>query len=98
MAKGTLTRARASKYGRRSKSKTPSKRAATGRNGKRLPTGFLRKKTIEELAAEQGVRLDGQLERIWGSGAHLWESDEEFERFLQDIYDRRREDRELSKR
>lgn len=98
MAKGILRRAQLSKYGRRSKNKTLSERAPTGRNGERLPAGFSRKKSIKELAAEQGVRLEGQLERIWGSGAHLWESDEEFERFVRDIYDRRRQDRELSKR
>ena len=37
------------------------------------------------------------LEDILGKGADLWESNQEFERFVEDIYARRREDRELAK-
>ncbi len=96
MAKGSLTHART--YERRRRRKTASNPVRAERNGKGTASGLWRRKSIRELAAEQGVMLEGQLERIWGSGAHLWESDEEFERFVQEIYDRRREDRDLSKR
>jgi uncharacterized protein (DUF2384 family) len=94
MAKVTLNRG--SKAGR-SRSKPASKRAAFGRNGGKPPPGFPERKSIAELAAEQGVRLDGQLERIMGAGADLWASDKEFERFVQGIYDRRREGLSLGK-
>jgi hypothetical protein len=30
-----------------------------------------KRKSIEELAAEQGVSLEGQLERVLGADAHL---------------------------
>ena len=58
--------------------------------------GFSDRKSIEELAAEQGTKPT-RLEDILGKGADLWEGDEEFEKFLEDIYARRREDRELAK-
>ena len=58
--------------------------------------GSLDRKSIAELAAEQGVKPT-RLEDILGKGADLWESDQEFERFVEDIYARRREDRELAK-
>jgi hypothetical protein len=54
------------------------------------------RKTIEELAAEQGLKPT-MLEDILGKGADLWENNQEFERFVEDIYARRREDRELAK-
>ncbi len=57
---------------------------------------FSERKSIEELAAAQGVKPT-RLEDILGKGADLWESDREFERFVEDIYARRREDRELAR-
>jgi len=74
-----------------------SKRATLGRTGGKSATGFSERKSIAELAAEQGVRLEGQLERIAGAGVNLWESDKEFEGFVQGIYDRRREGLSLGK-
>ena len=57
-------------------------------------TGHCRlEKTIQELAAEQGVG-PAKWTDIYGAGADLWESDEEFDAFLAGIYTRRREDRE----
>ena len=97
MAKGTLTRPRPSGREHPSRRKIASKPPAPGRNSKRATGGFFQKKSIEELAAEQGVSLRGQLDRIWGKGAQFWETDEEFERFVQDIYNRRRADLEVSK-
>jgi hypothetical protein len=52
-----------------------------------------RKKSIEELAAEQGVRLPQDLDELIGQGKDLWRSDEEFEQFLAGIYERRRQGR-----
>jgi uncharacterized protein (DUF2384 family) len=57
---------------------------------------FSDRKSIEELAAEQGTKPT-RLEDILGKGADLWGSDEEFEKFVDDIYARRKEDRELAK-
>ncbi len=55
------------------------------------------RKSVEELAAEQGVKPT-RLDDILGKGADLWDSDLELERFVEDIYARRKEDRELAKR
>lgn len=93
MAKGSLTRARP--YERRRGHKTASKIARAGRNGK--GAGSWGKRSIEELAAEQGIKPT-RVEDILGKGAHLWDSDEDLENFVRDIYRRRKEDRELSKR
>jgi len=54
------------------------------------------RKSIEQLAAEQGVKPT-RLEDILGKGADLWKSDQELERFVKDIYARRREDGELTR-
>jgi len=95
MAKATVIRR--SKVGRLSNPKQPSKPATLGRNGGKSSAGFSQRKSIAELAAEQGVRLEGQLDRIMGAGVNLWASDKEFEGFLQGIYDRRREGLSLGK-
>ena len=95
MAKATVIRR--SKVGRSRNPKPASKRATIGRTVGKSPTGFSERKSIAELAAEQGVRLQGQLERIMGSGVNLWASDKEFEGFVQGIYDRRREGLSLGK-
>jgi len=92
MAKATINRR--SKAGRPSPVKSASKCAAIGGLG--TNPGFSERKSIEKLAAEQGVKLT-RLEDILGKGADLWASNQEFERFVQDIYARRREDRELGK-
>jgi len=44
--------------------------------------GFWQKKTIEELAAEQGVPLVPNLDALLGAGEDLWADDAEFEAFL----------------
>ena len=95
MAKATLNRR--SKVGRSRNSMSASKRATLGRTGGKSAIGFSERKSISELAAEQGVRLEGQLERIMGAGVNLWASDKEFEGFVQGIYDRRREGLSLGK-
>jgi uncharacterized protein (DUF2384 family) len=95
MAKATLNRR--SKVGRPGNPKPASKRATIASTGGKLVAGFSERKSIAELAAEQGVRLEGQLERIMGAGTDLWASDEEFNEFVQGIYDRRREGLSLGK-
>ena len=94
MAKATMNRR--TKVGRPSHRKPAPKRVTTGDTRGNLATGFSASRSIEETAAEQGVKPT-KLEDILGKGADLWESDKEFERFVEGIYDRRREDRELAK-
>jgi hypothetical protein len=45
--------------------------------------------TIDQLAAEQGVRLPQDIDALVGQGADLWDSDEELERFLAGVAERR---------
>ncbi|MGD0227716.1 MAG: hypothetical protein ABSF71_35825 [Terriglobia bacterium] len=94
MAKATMNRR--SKVGRPGNLKPASKRVTTGGASGKSATGFSERRSIEELAAEQGVKPT-KLEDILGKGADLWESDQAFERFVEGIYARRREDRELAK-
>ena len=54
------------------------------------------KKSVEQVAAERGVKLT-RLEDILGKGADLWESDLEFEQFVAGIYARRKEGRDREK-
>lgn len=49
-------------------------------------------RNAEPLRRKPTKRAEPTLERLLGQGAHLWQSDEEFEAFLADIYRRRRED------
>jgi hypothetical protein len=94
MAKATMNRR--SKVGRTGSLKPASKRATSGDTRGKPPTGFSESRSIEALAAEQGVKPT-KLEDILGKGADLWESDQALERFVEGIYARRREDRELAK-
>ena len=94
MAKATMNRQ--PKVGRPGNLKPAPKRVTTGGAGGKPATGFTERRSIEELAAEQGVKPT-KLEDILGKGADLWESDQEFEGFVEGIYARRREDRELAK-
>jgi hypothetical protein len=94
MAKATMNRR--SKVGRPSNPKSGSKRVTTGGTGGKPATVFSESRSIAALAAEQGVKPT-KLEDILGKGADLWASDQEFERFVEDIYARRREDREFAK-
>ncbi len=77
--------------------------AAKKRNGARTATTTLmpkkqagtrdRRKSIEELAAVLGVKPT-RFNDILGKGSDLWHSDLELERFAEDIYAHRKEDRE----
>jgi len=50
--------------------------------------------TLAELASQQSVQPVQRLEEILGKGKDLWKDEEEFESFVQGIYQRRKEDRE----
>jgi len=70
--------------------KTSKKRTikkTPGRNG-----AFWQHKTIEEIAKEQGIK-ETDVDKLIGRGKDLWSSDEEFERFVAGIYERRRHGR-----
>jgi len=95
MAKAALNHR--SKVGRPSNPKPVSNRVTIGSTGGMSAAGSSERKSIAELATEQGVRLEGQLGRIMGAGADLWASDEEFEEFVQGISERRREGLSLGK-
>lgn len=43
---------------------------------------FWKSKTIEELAAEQGVSIPQDINTLLGAGEGLWANDAEFEAFL----------------
>jgi hypothetical protein len=94
MAKATMTKNRRSKSGRNGNATKARMRSSTPGNGGRLRRSLAERKSIEQLAAEQGVKPT-RLEDILGKGADLWKSDQEFEHFVEDIYSCRREDREL---
>ena len=90
MAKAKVAKNRGQKYRHHGTPRAIPRRAVLS-NGERAGSAFLENKSIEQLAAEQGVKLQGQLERIMGAGADLWASDAEFEEFVQGIYQRRKE-------
>jgi len=96
MAKARIPIIRRSKVSRPGNPDSASERVIAGRTGRKPGRSFFQRKSIEELAAEQGIKPT-KLDDILGKGAHLWESDHEFEQFVADIYARRREGREPSK-
>ena len=51
---------------------------------------FWKTKSLEELAAEQGVRPVKRLEQVLGKGAELWTDDAELDAFLGALRERRR--------
>jgi hypothetical protein len=42
-----------------------------------------RELSLEELARAQGVSLPQNIDNLWGQGADLFDSDEEFDRYLE---------------
>lgn len=94
MAKATMNRRR--KVDRPGNLRPVSKRPPTESARGKSAAGFSESRSIEDLAAEQGVKPT-KLEDILGKGADLWESDQALERFVEGIYACRREDRELTK-
>jgi hypothetical protein len=51
---------------------------------------FWRAKSLEELAAQQGVRPVKWLEEVLGQGADLWTDDADLDAFLRALRERRR--------
>ena len=47
-----------------------------------VPADFQEWRSIDELAEEQGIVAPQQLDRMIGAAADLWDSDEDFERFV----------------
>jgi hypothetical protein len=73
-----------------------NKRTPKKRTKKKMPErkgAFWQHKTAEEIAKEQGKGPITDLDKIIGGGKDLWDSDEEFERFVAGIYERRRQSR-----
>ena len=77
---------------------TPHQRPETAHAGTRgggtdessEPAGsFWRERTIDEIAAQQGVSVPQPLDEMIGAATNLWDDDEDFKRFLQGIRDRR---------
>ncbi len=54
------------------------------------PASFWKERTIDELAAEQGVAGPQSLDRLMGQGSDLWGSEREFSEFVDAIRARRR--------
>ncbi len=54
------------------------------------PASFWKERTIEELAAEQGVAGPQSLDELMGQGSVLWGSEREFDEFVDAIQARRR--------
>jgi hypothetical protein len=54
---------------------------------------FRPEKTIEQLMVEQGIAGPQDVDALFGSGADLWDSDAEFEQFLDWLRESRREER-----
>ena len=50
-----------------------------------LSVEIARKKSWQELAAEQGIKPISDPAKLIGKGKKLWASDEELDRFLEDI-------------
>jgi len=73
-----------------------NKRTPKKRTKKKMPErkgAFWQHKTAEEIAKEQGKGPVTDLDKIIEGGKDLWDSDEELERFVADIYERRRQGR-----
>jgi hypothetical protein len=64
----------------RSPASTPAaKRAETSRP----------RKTVEEIAIEQGAPLIADFDAMFGEGKDLWDSDEDFEEWMKGLQERR---------
>ncbi len=50
---------------------------------------FWRERTLDEIAAQQGVSVPQPLDEMVGAAANLWDDDEDFNRFLRGLRDRR---------
>jgi len=55
------------------------------------PDEFWRKRSIEQLTAQQGILAPQRWEDVVGQGTTLWDDDRQFDEFIRDIRDRRHE-------
>lgn len=53
------------------------------------PGDFWRERTLDELAAQQGITVPQPLDELFGAATELWDDDEDFDHFLRGIHDRR---------
>lgn len=53
------------------------------------PSQFWRARTIDEIAAQQGIAVPQPLDQVIGAAADLWEDDGDCDRFVRGIHDRR---------
>ena len=53
------------------------------------PTDFWESRSIDELAEEQGIDAPQQFDGMIGAAADLWNDDEDVERFVNGIRERR---------
>ncbi len=60
-------------------------RHGDGRTGLCSAEDFWRERSLEELAAEQGVQSPTNIDEVLGKARDLWESDQDFESFLTTI-------------
>ncbi len=71
-------------------------RAGQARKGRpkikraKVGAGFWRQPSLAELIRTQGIKPVTDLSLLKGKGADLWESDEEFDKFVAGIYERRK--------
>ncbi len=64
---------------------------ATPRTANTFADDFWHEPTVEELMAEQGISAVKSWDQIVGQGSTLWDDDRQFDTFLQNIHERRRE-------
>jgi len=96
-----MTKTAQNKQGSKAKpeidSETVAVRALARSRGRWPKVGFSERRAIERLAALQAVKLERKFNKIFGSGAHVWSSEAEFNRLVQEIYDRRVAERNARK-
>lgn len=54
-----------------------------------VPTDFWERRSIDELADEQGIETPQQFDRMIGAAADLWDDEEDFQRFVNGICEHR---------
>ena len=59
-----------------------------------VPESFWRKRTVGELAADQGIAAPQRIEGMIGAASELWDDEEGFHLFVKGIHERRIEGRE----
>ena len=64
-------------------------------NESTVPPGHhWRERTIDDLAAQQRIAVPQPLDEMIGAAAELWDDEEDFDRFIRGIHDRRTQRRD----